>query len=185
VAPPGSTIRAVPALRRLALSLVLGLVLGPVPAPAPGTAQVPGDDAPEQELPCNALCRWMLGRPAEPPVPGAAGPGEAALHAPGVGTFYGTREALAGLTSTLPEAPGPNRGVEPCRRYVEREARRMGAVQVEAASAGPERRAEVGLAAPVRVRVLYGRPDGYEVREAALTCILDRRGRVTSLAPAG
>jgi hypothetical protein len=62
----------------------------------------------------------------------------------------------------------------------------MGALQVEAASGGPHARDREGrLSAPIRLRIIYGRAGGYEVREATLACTLDRRGRVVTLRPAG
>ena len=75
--------------------------------------------------------------------------------------------------------PGPNRTVEPCRAMVQVEAKRLGARALEAVSAGPHRRNPKGeWVAPVRMRVTYPRPDGYEVKEATMTCIVDRENKI-------
>ena len=76
-------------------------------------------------------------------------------------------------------APGPNRTVEPCRAMVQVEAKRLGAHAVEAVSAGPHYRNPKGeWVAPVRMRITYLRLDGYEVKEATMTCIVDRKNRI-------
>ena len=167
------------ALPRLAASLLGAAILG-----GAASGQTLPRDVPDDERPCGALCRWMLGRSSDPGAAGAEA--QAVAVAPGTGTFYGTPQALAGLARAVPEGPGPNDALNPCRDYVEEEARRMGALQVEAASGGPHTRDRTGrLSAPIRLRIIYGRQGGYEVREAALTCSLDRRGRVVGLSPGG
>lgn len=95
------------------------------------------------------------------------------------GFVRGTREALASVGHPLVEAPGRNRTVEPCRVIVAAEAAKLGARQVEAVSAGPERRDSGGrTVGPVRIRITYDRPGVSEVRLATLTCVLDRRGMI-------
>jgi hypothetical protein len=98
---------------------------------------------------------------------------------PEAGYIRGTREAVAAWGRPLKAAPGPNRTVEPCRAMVQVEAKRLGARALEAVSAGPHRRNPKGeWVAPVRMRVTYPRPDGYEVKEATMTCIVDRENKI-------
>jgi hypothetical protein len=96
---------------------------------------------------------------------------------PQTGFVRGTRAAVAGLGSPLRPAPGLNRTVEACRAMVEPEAKKIGAQKVEAVSAGPQHRTRKGqIIGPVRMRITYARPVGYEVRDAVLTCVLDAKG---------
>jgi hypothetical protein len=98
---------------------------------------------------------------------------------PQTGFVRGTRTTIAALGSPLQPAPGLNRTVEACRDRVQSEATKMGAQNVEAVSAGPQRRNEKGqIVGPVRMRITYARPVGYEVREAVLMCVVDSKGKV-------
>jgi hypothetical protein len=98
---------------------------------------------------------------------------------PETGWVRGAPEVVASIGTPLAAAAGPNRTVETCRSVVESEAQRIGAREVEAVSAGPHRRNGKGqYVAPVRMRITYTRPDGYEVRQATLTCIVDRRNKI-------
>ncbi|AWN39605.1 hypothetical protein DK389_02495 [Methylobacterium durans] len=108
------------------------------------------------------------------------GGGEATVSfALGAGFVRGTQATLARIGQKLEARPGRNRVTEACRQAVASEAYRDGARQVEVASAGPERRTPGGgLAAAVRVRITYDRFLGSAVREATLTCVLDRAGRI-------
>ncbi len=110
-----------------------------------------------------------------------AGPPEETVRIWVAGTGYvrGRRDAVAAWGRPLKASPGPNRAVEPCRAMVQGEAERLGARSVEAVSAGPHRRNPKGeWVAPVRMRITYPRPDGYEVKEATMTCIVDRENRI-------
>ena len=100
-------------------------------------------------------------------------------YVPPLGQVRGTRAALATLGSPLPAAPGRNRTVEACRAMTEAEAMKLGAKDVEAASAGPDRpNAKGQFVGPVRMRITYARPNGYEVRLADMTCVVDRNGKI-------
>jgi hypothetical protein len=62
---------------------------------------------------------------------------------------------------------------------VSSEATKLGAKEVEAISAGPDQRDRNGhYFAPVRMRITYDVPGGYEVRDATLTCVVDRQGKI-------
>ena len=111
----------------------------------------------------------------------SAVPGERIFSAnvPGIGMVRGTRQALASIGHALPPGPGPNRTVETCRRTVAGAAARYGGRQVEAASAGPDHLDARGdYVGPVLIRINYRRPWGYDVREAVLTCVVDRNDKI-------
>jgi hypothetical protein len=99
---------------------------------------------------------------------------------PQIGFVRGTRTVLSRLGTPLEAAPGPNRTVRACRAAVWREAAKLGARDIEAVSAGPERRNEKGqFVGPVRLRITYYKLlSGYEVREATLTCVVDPEGKL-------
>lgn len=100
-------------------------------------------------------------------------------YVPQTGFVRGTQSAIASLGKPLQPAPGRNRTVEACRDAVKAEAEKLGAREVEAASAGPDRRNEKGqFVGPVRVRITYVRAMGYEVREANMTCVVDQTGKI-------
>ncbi len=72
---------------------------------------------------------------------------------------------------------GSNRTVSACQEAVQERAVRFGASTVEAVSAGPDHvNAKGEIVGPVWVRITYERPKGLEVREALLTCVVDRQG---------
>jgi hypothetical protein len=97
------------------------------------------------------------------------------------GFVRGTREAVAAWGTPLKVAPGLNRTVEACRAMVWGEAEKLGARTIEAVSAGPQRRSPKGeWVAPVRMRIVYRRLDGVEVKEATMTCIMDRQNRIVT-----
>ncbi len=112
-----------------------------------------------------------------------AGPPEETVRVwvAGAGYVRGRRDAVAAWGRPLKASPGPNRAVEPCRAMVQVEAKRLGARALEAVSAGPHRRNLKGeWVAPVRIRVTYARPDGLEVKEATMTCIVDGENRIVN-----
>lgn len=146
--------------------------VAPVRAPAPqAVAQAPSSSAATWQMPWEIM---PLGAAPE-------GAGEAIILSwvPQTGMVRGTSAALAGLGRPLEPMPGPNRTVDTCRDVVSGEATKSGAREVEAVSAGQERRDRKGdYFAPVRMRITYNRPSGWEVREATLTCIVDKRGKI-------
>lgn len=98
---------------------------------------------------------------------------------PGTGFVRATPTTMASIGRPLTAEPGENRTVEPCREALRPEAEKVGAQYIEAASAGPHRRDRQGhYIGAVRVRITYGQVGGYEVREATLTCVVDRSGTV-------
>ncbi len=98
---------------------------------------------------------------------------------PDTGYVRGTKETLASLGVPLRPAPGRNRTVEPCRAVVLSEASKIGAKEVEAVSAGPQRRRPGGqFAARVHMRVTYPSFGAFEVRDSKLTCIVDKNGKI-------
>ena len=99
---------------------------------------------------------------------------------PQMGFVRGTRSVLANFGRPLEPASGPNRAVEACREAAWAEAVKLGARNIEAASAGPEHvNAKRQCVGPVRMRITYDKPvSGYEVREATLTCVVDRKGKL-------
>jgi hypothetical protein len=101
----------------------------------------------------------------------------------GIGLVFGKPVDLATLFHPLEPKPGPNRVVEPCRTAIREAASRLGAVAVEAISAGPERSAD-GRAyeGPVEARIIYEGLLIYEVRRATVICRLDEAGMVTDVA---
>ena len=75
----------------------------------------------------------------------------------------------------LARKPGTsNAVVRVCQQAIFSAAKPLGAVGVQAASAGPVRRQRNGLTAPLSVRIDYGK----EVRQAKVGCRLDAKGRV-------
>ena len=67
-----------------------------------------------------------------------------------------------------------NAVVRVCQQAIFSAAKPLGAVGVQAASAGPVRRQRNGLTAPLSVQIDYGK----EVRQAKVGCRLDAKGRV-------
>ena len=75
----------------------------------------------------------------------------------------------------LTRKPGTsNAVVRVCQQAIFSAAKPLGAVGVQAASAGPVQRQRHGLTAPLSVRINYGK----EVRQAQISCRLDAKGRV-------
>jgi hypothetical protein len=103
------------------------------------------------------------------------------IWVPEAGYIRGTREAVAAWGTPLKADPRPNRTVEACRVMAWGEAEKLGARSVEAVSAGPHHRNPKGeWVAPVRMRVIYPRFDGIEVKVATMTCIMDRENKIVN-----
>ena len=98
---------------------------------------------------------------------------------PNTGFVKGTSAVLATIGQPLVQVPGQNRTVETCRTTVWSEASKTGAKEIEAVSAGPDRRDRKGdYFAPVLMRLTYERPMAYEVRQATLICVVNRKGGI-------
>jgi hypothetical protein len=79
------------------------------------------------------------------------------------------------LSPKIARKPGtPDEVVQVCQQAIFSAAKQLGAVGVQAASAGPVRRQRDGLTAPLSVRIDYGK----QVRQAKVGCRLDAAGRV-------
>ncbi|PSC05956.1 hypothetical protein SLNSH_06160 [Alsobacter soli] len=97
-----------------------------------------------------------------------------------LGWVRGDPDAVSSLGRAMsPSGNVPTGTVSACRAAVARAAKRYGAVAVEAVGSGERERAGQGWVAPLRMRVLYARAGGYEVRQSAVRCRLDARGIVT------
>ena len=111
----------------------------------------------------------------------SAANGEQTTYAlvPQTGIVRGTPTAIAAIGRPLLASAEPNRTVTPCRDTVQGEAIKAGARDVEAVSAGAEHVDRKGhYFAPVKMRITYSSLGIYEVREATLTCIVDRQGKI-------
>lgn len=163
-----------------------GPIVGPSLAEAP-TAPVPrrrvaaARPRPVEPAPSTSAATWQMPWEIAPlgAAPESAGEAIILSWVPQTGFVRGTSTALAGLGRPLDPMPGSNRTVDTCRDVVHGEATKSGAREVEAVSAGVEQRDRQGhYFAPVRMRITYQRPSGWEVREATLTCIVDRGGKI-------
>jgi hypothetical protein len=106
------------------------------------------------------------------------------VYVPQTGYVTGEPDVIATIGKPLPAVAGRNRTVEPCRDAVFTEASKLGALDVEAVSAGHEKRDRRGrIFAPVDMRITYKVNGGYELRRATLVCILDRKGRIADAYP--
>ncbi|QGY05933.1 hypothetical protein MMSR116_31595 [Methylobacterium mesophilicum SR1.6/6] len=98
---------------------------------------------------------------------------------PGTGLVKGTAVALQSIGQPLPQVPGRNRTVDTCRAVVMSEAGKAGMKQVEAVSMGADKTDKKGdYFAPVLFRITYDRPMMYEVRQATMICIVNRKGAI-------
>jgi len=79
--------------------------------------------------------------------------------------------------------PGvPSQAVSACRSSIAAEAAQLGAVRVDAVSAGVPTGTRGGaVGAPIKARVIYARGGSMQVREASITCRLNAQGRVIAL----
>lgn len=129
----------------------------------------------------SSAASWQMPWQLSPSNPLAAAKGGATIlvWVPETGYVQGTPTALASLGKPLREVPGLNRTVSPCRDVVAGEADKVGAQEVEAVSAGPQKHDRKGhIFAPVHMRITYAKLGSYEVRDATLTCIIDSKGKI-------
>jgi hypothetical protein len=102
----------------------------------------------------------------------------------GTGSVRGTRQALRSIGHPLPHAHGLNRTVNACRAVVASVAKKDGAKQVEAASAGPDHvNAKGHYVGNVLFRINYHRHHAFEVRQAMLVCVVDRHLKIVDAFP--
>jgi hypothetical protein len=107
---------------------------------------------------------------------------EVSMYREGMGFIRGTRAAVAAYQQPLPDLA--NRDVAAataCRDALVPAATALGASDVLAGGAGPSRRNRGGTSVPLEMRILYKGPVGYEVRQATVTCDLDRTGQVVAV----
>jgi hypothetical protein len=119
-----------------------------------------------------------------PAVP-TLGSSEASTYREGVGWIRGTQAALNALQQPLTGARGARtKIVAACRDAIVPAAVAQGASEVDAAGTARARRGRNGTVAPIEVRVVYKGIGSQEVRQASVTCELDRAGQVVALAEA-
>jgi hypothetical protein len=110
---------------------------------------------------------------------------EVSLYREGIGFIRGTRAAVAAYQQPLPDvAKRDVAAATACRDALVPAATALGASDVLAGGAGPSRRTRDGISVPLEMRILYKGPVGYEVRQATVTCDLDRDGQVVALTEA-
>jgi hypothetical protein len=91
-------------------------------------------------------------------------------------------EVMQPPSSSTEVAEIPPLGIAACKDLIAAQARRLGAIHVEAVSAGEPRRLRNGLTeAPLDASIIYQQEDRVQVREARVTCGLDQEGKVVSL----
>ena len=147
-----------------------------VDAPPAQSAEAPPVRAPDNNLPANWPAATVLLAPSEPKPDG----GETVYSwVGGAGMVEASRQTTDGIGKPLPEAPGRNGTVGPCRDAAWNDAAPLGARDVEASSAGPQTRERNGdVSAPVHLRLTYADPLKYEVKEGVVNCKVDRNGVV-------
>ncbi|RJT39103.1 hypothetical protein D3227_15000 [Mesorhizobium waimense] len=98
------------------------------------------------------------------------------------GQGHSTKGYPFGSLRPLKGKPGtPAAVVRTCRAAIISAAAPLGAVRVQAVSAGALRQRRGALTAPIEVRIDYTRKDGIEVRRAHVDCRLDAAGRVIAI----
>jgi hypothetical protein len=119
-----------------------------------------------------------------PTVP-TLGSSEPSMYREGVGWIRGTQAALNALQQPL---TGGRRArteiVAACRDAIVPAAVAQGASEVYAAGTARARSGRNGTVAPLEVRILYKGLASQEVRQASVTCELDRAGQVVALSDA-
>ena len=131
--------------------------------------------------PDTSAATWQMPWQIAPIGPASAAAGEQTIMSmvPGTGLVKGTAVALQSIGQPLPEVPGRNRTVDTCRATVMSEAGKAGMKQVEAVSAGVDKTNKKGdYFAPVLFRITYATPMMYEVREATMICVVNRKGAI-------
>lgn len=156
-------------IRSILFLAVTAALAGPVLAQEAPTA--PPDTAATWQKPWNLLPMGPESAPADQR--------NILSMVPGTGLVMGTSSALGTIGQPLPAAPGRNRTVETCRNTIMAKASKYGLKDVEAVSAGSDKVDRKGdYFAPVLFRITYERPMMYEVREATMICVMDRKGDI-------
>ena len=156
-------------IRSICCATLISALAGPVLA----------QDAPA--APDASAATWQMPWQIAPIGSASAAAGEQTILSmvPGTGLVKGTSVALQRIGQPLPEVPGRNRTVDTCRAVVMSEAGKAGMKQVEAVSAGVDKTDKKGdYFAPVRFRITYEQPMMYEVREATMICVVNRKGAI-------
>jgi hypothetical protein len=104
------------------------------------------------------------------------------MYREGVGWIRGTQAALNALQQPLTGARRARAEVvAACRDAMVPAAVAQGATEVYAAGTARARSGRNGTVAPLEVRILYKGLASQEVRQASITCGLDRAGQVVAL----
>lgn len=88
---------------------------------------------------------------------------------------------FAPLVSQKAKPGTPPKVLSACRAAIVSAATPLGAVRVSAVSAGPMRKRNAGLAAPIEVRISYALRSGVQVRQAKVLCRLNATGKVIAV----
>lgn len=134
-----------------------------------------------RKAPNTSAATWQMPWQIRPIEYGSRSPRERIVEAivPKTGRVRGTRAAIATIGQVLRPARGQNHTVNACRAVVAKEAAKFGAKEVEAVSAGRERRtAAHNIVAPVKFRITYKIGRKYDVRFTVLRCIVNQKGRL-------
>jgi hypothetical protein len=91
-------------------------------------------------------------------------------------------EVLQAPSPQTEVAEVPRLGIDACKDVIAEQARRLGAIHVEAVSAGQPRRLRNGFTeAALDASIIYRQENLVQLREARVTCELDQDGKVVSL----
>lgn len=103
---------------------------------------------------------------------------------PRFGKIKGTTIAVANLDKPIIAFAPRSYVVDACKQMIEPQAKSIGAYSVQAAAAGPVKRRDDGSKIQqVFFRIIYDLPGYLEVRQSALLCRVDPRGKVVDLHP--
>jgi hypothetical protein len=148
---------------------------GSLPAQPAGSLAAPTTPAAAPALPASLA----------PAVP-SLGSNELSVYREGLGWMRGTQAALNAMQQPLTAARGARPEiVAACREAIVPAAVARGATEVYAAGTARARKGGAGRLAPIEVRILYKGMATTEVRQASITCELDREGRVVALTDTG
>jgi hypothetical protein len=100
----------------------------------------------------------------------------------------GAEMFMSAAEPEVPQAPSPQTevaevlGIDACKDVIAAQARRLGAIHVEAVSAGEPKRLPNGFTeASLDASIIYRQENLVQLREARVTCELDHEGKVVSL----